>query len=184
MPAVATGMTMMVRTTVDPLSVLSAVRRKASEGGDDQPVFDVRTMQQIVSDSVAGRRFSMLLLGVFAGLALVLAAVGIYGLNSYTATRRTHEIAIRMALGAERTHVLRLVVGNGLRLSLIGVGAGLAAAVGLTRLMSSMLYGVRPTDIATFAAVPSLLTGVAVLASYVPARRATKVDPMVALRQE
>ncbi len=184
MPLVAGGMAIMVRTTVDPLSLLSAVRRKVSEVGDDQPVFDVRTREQIVSDSVAARRFSMLLLGVFAGLALVLAAVGIYGVISYTATQRTHEIGIRMALGAERSDVLRLVVGHGLRLLLIGVSAGLAAALGLTRLMSSMLYGVRPTDIATFADVSLLLAGVAILASYLPARRATRVDPMVALRYE
>jgi predicted permease len=184
MPAFATGMTMMVRTMVDPLSLVSAVQRQVSQGGGDQPVFDVRTMEQIVSDSVAGRRFSMLLLGVFAGLALGLAAVGIYGVISYTATQRTHEIGIRMALGARRTDVLRLVVGRGVRLLLIGVGAGLAAALVLTRLMSSMLYGVRPTDIATFATVSLLLAGVAILASYIPARRATKVDPMVALRYE
>jgi predicted permease len=184
MPMVASFITMMVRTTADPLSVVSGVRRLVSEGGGDQPVFDVRTMELIVSDSVAGRRFSMLLLGVFAGLAMALAAVGIYGVISYTATQRTHEIGIRMALGAERTDVLRMVVGHGLRLSLIGVGAGLAAALGLTRLMSSMLYGVRPTDIVTFVAVSLLLSGVAILASYVPARRATKVDPMVALRYE
>jgi predicted permease len=184
MPLMAPAMTMTVRTTVDPLSLVSAVRRRLAEQGGDQPVFGVQTMAQIVSDSVAGRRFSMLLLGVFAGLALLLAAVGIYGVISYTATQRTHEIGIRMALGAARTDVLRLVVGDGLRLSLVGVGAGLAAALGLTRLMSSMLYGVRSTDIVTFAAVSMLLAGVATLASYVPARRATKVDPMVALRYE
>jgi len=184
MPAIATGMTMTVRTTVDPLSLVNSVRRQASEGDADQPVFDIQTMEQIVSGSVAGRRFSMLLLGVFAGLALVLAAVGIYGVISYTATQRTHEIGIRMALGAERTDVLRLVVGHGLRLALIGVGVGLAAALGLTRLMSSMLYGVRPTDLVTFVAVSLLLGGVALLASYVPARRASTVDPMVALRHE
>ena len=184
MPLVVSGMTMMVRTSVDPLNLASAVRRRVSESNGEQPVFDVQTMDQIVSDSVAGRRFSMLLLAVFASLALLLASVGIYGVISYTATQRTHEIGIRMALGAERTDVLRLVVGQGLRLSLIGIGAGLAAALGLTRLMSSMLYGVRPTDLVTFAAVSLLLAGVAVLASYVPARRATRVDPLVALRYE
>jgi predicted permease len=184
MPLVAGGMTMMVRTSVDPLSLAGAVRRRVSEQDSDQPVFDVQSMEKIISDSVAGRRFSMLLLGVFAGLALVLASVGIYGVISYTATQRTHEIGIRMALGAERADVLRMVVGHGLRLSLIGIGVGLAAALGLTRLMSSMLYGVRPTDIVTYAAVSLILAGVAVLASYVPARRATRVDPLVALRYE
>ena len=184
MPTVAMGMTVMVRTTVDPRSLVSAVRRRVLERGGDQPVFDVQTMEKIVSDSVAGRRFSMLLLGVFAALALMLASVGIYGVISYTATQRTHEIGIRMALGAKRVDVLRLVVGQGLRLALIGIGAGLAAALGLTRLMSSMLYGVRPTDLVTFAAVSLLLAGVAVLASYVPARRAMRVDPIIALRYE
>ena len=184
MPLVAGGMTMMVRTTEDPLSLVSAVRRRISEKDSEQPLFDVQTMDKRVSDSVAGRRFSMLLLGVFAGLALVLASVGIYGVISYTATQRTHEIGIRIALGAERADVLRMVVWHGLRLSLVGIGAGLVAALGLTRLMSSMLYGVRPTDVVTFAAVALLLAGVAALASYVPARRATRVDPIIALRYE
>jgi predicted permease len=184
LPVIASFITVLVRTTVDPLSLAGAVRRTVSKGGSDQSVFAVRTMKQIVSDSVADRRFSMLLLGVFAGLALMLAAVGIYGVISYTVTQRTHEIGIRMALGAERNSLLTLVVGDGLRLLLIGVGVGLAAAVGLTRLMSSMLYGVRPTDLAIFATVSLLLAGVALLASYIPARRATKVDPMVALRYE
>jgi predicted permease len=183
MSGLGSNMTMVVRTTVDPLSVVGAVRHQVSQGGD-QPVFDVETMRQIISESVAGRRFSTLLLGVFAGLALALAAVGIYGVLSYTASQSTHEIGIRMALGAKRIDVLRLVVGQGLRLSLVGVGAGLATALALTRLMSSMLYGVGPTDIVTFAAVSALLAGVAILASYVPARRATKVDPMVALRYQ
>ena len=183
-PIASMGMTMMVRATADPLSLVSAVRHRVAERDAQQSVFDVQTMEKIISDSVAGRRFSMVLLGVFAGLALVLATVGIYGVISYTATQRTHEIGIRIALGAERADVLRMVVGHGLRLSLIGIGAGLVAALGLTRLMSSMLYGVRPTDVVTFAAVALLLAGVAALASYVPARRATRVDPIIALRYE
>ena len=184
MPLEAQNMTMMVRTSVDPLSLVSAVRRRVSERDSDEPVFDVQTMEKIISSSVAGRRFSMLLFGIFAGLALLLASVGIYGVISYTATQRTHEIGIRIALGAKRADVVRMVVGHGLRLSLVGIGAGLAAALALTRLMSSMLYDVRPTDFMTFAAVSTLLAGVAVLASYVPARRATRVDPIVALRYE
>jgi predicted permease len=183
-PLVLSGTTMVVRTTVDPLSLVGGIRRKVAESGGDQPVFGIRTMRQIISDSVADRRFSMLLLGVFAALALVLAGVGIYGVISYAATQRTHEIGIRMALGAERRDVVRLVVGQGMRMSLIGLGVGLVAAVSLTRLMSNMLYGVRPTDLLTFTAVSLLLAGIALLASYVPALRATRVDPMIALRNE
>jgi predicted permease len=184
MTAFSSGVTLMVRTTVDPLSAVTAVRRRVAEAGPDQPVYNVQTMQQIVSDSVADRRLSMLLLGIFAALALMLASVGVYGVISYTAGQRIHEIGIRMALGARRTDVLRLIVGQGLPLVLIGVGVGLAAALGLTRLMSGMLYGVRPTDLLTFAVVSLVLAGVAVLASYLPARRAAKVDPVVALRYE
>jgi len=184
MTAFSSGVTLMVRTTVDPLSMVTAVRRQVVEAGRDQPVYNVQSMQQIVSDSVADRRFSMFLLGIFAVLALVLASVGVYGVISYTAGQRTHEIGIRMALGAGRADVLRLVVGQGLALVLIGVGAGLAAALGLTRLMSGMLYGVRPTDLLTFAVVSLVLAGAAVLASYLPARRAAEVDPVVALRYE
>jgi putative ABC transport system permease protein len=180
-----TGMALLVRTSVDPLSTVATVRRRiAEQGGGNQPVYGILTMQQVVSDSVADRRFSMLLLGIFAALALALAAVGIYGVISYTASQRTHEVGIRMALGAKRRDVLKLVVGQGLGLVLLGLGAGLTAAFGLTRLMSTMLYGVRPTDLPTFAGCSVLLVGVAVLASYIPARRAAKVDPMTALRYE
>lgn len=184
MAGMATGMTLMVRTSVDPLSTVAAAKQRVAEAGGDQPAYDFQTMQQVVSDSFAGRRFAMLLLGVFAGLALLLAAVGIYGVISYTASQRTHEIGIRMALGAGRAEVLKLVVGQGLTLILSGIGAGLLASFGLTRLMASMLFGVRPTDLLTFAGVSVLLGAVAVLASYIPARRATNVDPMVALRYE
>jgi putative ABC transport system permease protein len=184
MAGLGTGLTVLVRTKVDPMSMVPALSSRVSEVEPDQPLYGAQTMQSIASDSLAGRRFSMLLLGVFAALALLLASVGIYGVISFTASQRTHEIGIRMALGAGRGHVLKLVVGQGLTLVVAGIGLGLAAAFGLSRLMAGMLYGVRPTDLVTFAAVSFVLAGVALLACYIPARRATKVDPMVALRYE
>ncbi len=159
--------------------------RAAVAGVDpEQRVMDVRTMSEIMSGSVARPRFEALLLGLFAGLALVLSSIGLYGVISYSVSQRTHEIGIRIALGAKRRDVLKLVVGQGLLLTLLGVGIGMVGALALTRFLSSLLYGVRPTDAATFTAVSLLLAGVALVASYVPARRATKVDPMVALRYE
>ncbi len=177
-------MYLVVRTASDPLSLAPAVRREVQAVDKDVPVSNVTTMDQILSNSLSSRRFSMLLLGIFAGLALILAAVGIYGVISYSVTQRTHEIGIRMALGAERSDVLRLVVRQGMVLTLAGVGAGVAGSLALTRFLSSLLYEVRPTDPATFVSISLLLTGVALLATYIPARRATKVDPMVALRYE
>jgi putative ABC transport system permease protein len=177
-------MTLVIRTDSDPLGLAAAVRNQVLAADKNQPVFDIQTMEQRLSASVAPRRFRMLLLGVFAGVALVLAAVGIYGVMAYSVTQRTHEIGIRMALGSSRAQILKLVVGHGLNLTLGGVGIGLAGALGLTRFLSSFLYGVRPHDAATFVVVSLMLTAVAVLASYIPARRATKVDPMVALRYE
>jgi len=175
---------LVARTASSPASVASAIRREVEALDKGQPISDVRTLDQAVGEAVADRRFTMVLLAAFAALALILAAVGIYGVISYAVAQRTHEIGIRMALGAQSADVLRLVVGRGLTLTVVGVGTGLVGALGLTHFLSSMLYGVQPTDPVTFAGVALVLTGVALLASYVPARRATKVDPMVALRYE
>ncbi len=141
-------------------------------------------MDQIVSNSLAARRFSMVLLGLFAAVALVLSSIGIYGVISYLVGQRIQEIGIRMALGAQRVDVLRLVVGHGVRMALIGVGVGVIAALGLTRLMNKMLFGVSSYDPLTFVGVALLLTLVAVLACYIPAIRAMRVNPVVALRYE
>ncbi|MFN2508061.1 MAG: ADOP family duplicated permease [Chthoniobacterales bacterium] len=175
---------LVVRTKVDPLSVATAVRNQVWVIDKDQPVSDVRTMDEIVSEAVARQRFSMLLLGVFATLALVLAAVGIYGVMSYSVAQRTREIGIRMALGAQRTDVLKMTVKQALKLVGFGLLIGLSAAFVLTRVMASLLFGVSATDPTTFVTISLLLIGVAVLASYIPALRATKIDPMVALRYE
>ena len=173
-----------IRTAGDPMNVVAAVRREVWAVDKDQPISNVRTMEEILDGEVAPRRLQMSLLAGFAALALLLASIGIYGVLSYAVTQRTHEIGIRMALGARRRDVLRMVVGDGMRLALWGVGIGLAAALALTRMMASLLYGVTATDPSTFALVPVLLLFVALIASYIPARRATKVDPQVALRYE
>ncbi|HEY7784067.1 MAG TPA: FtsX-like permease family protein, partial [Pyrinomonadaceae bacterium] len=148
------------------------------------PITKVETMTNVAAESVAARSFNMVLVGLFAVLALVLAAVGIYGVMSYAVTQRTQEIGIRMALGASATDVLKLIIKNGLTLTLIGVLIGVAGAIALTRLLATMLFGVTPTDSLTFVAVSLVLIVVALLACYLPARRATKVDPLVALRYE
>jgi putative ABC transport system permease protein len=177
-------MTLVVRTTGDPTNLSAAIRSEILKLDKEQPASNIKTLNEFFSTSIAQQRFSMVLLGVFAAVALVLAAVGIYGVLSYAVTQRTHEIGIRMALGAGRRDVLRLVVGRGMLLSLIGVAGGLVAAFAVTRLMASLLFGVTATDAVTFASVAGVLLAVALMACYIPARRATKVDPLVALRYE
>jgi predicted permease len=178
------GLTLMLRTGPEPLSLVSAVRAQVAGPTQDQPIYAVRTMEQIIEGSLAERRFTMLLLIIFAATALLLAAVGIYGVMSYAVTRRSHEIGIRAALGASRREIVGLVVRQGMRLAAIGMAAGLVAALALTRFMAGLLYGVRPADPATLAAVTLLLGGIALLACYIPARRAAAVDAVVALRCE
>jgi predicted permease len=177
-------MSLVVRTTSDPSRMIAGVRDQVLAIDKDQPVFDIKTMEQRLSKTVAQSRFIMLLLGVFSALALILAAVGIYGVMAYVVSLRTHEIGIRMALGAQGRDVLRMVVRQGMTLVLIGVAIGLVAAFALTRLMSSLLYGVTATDPLTFITVALVLGMVALLAIFIPARRATRVDPMEALRYE
>jgi putative ABC transport system permease protein len=184
LPGYVRRLNLLTRTEVEPLSLTAAVRAQVAALNKDQAVFNVRTMEQAVERSVAPRRFSMLLLTVFAVVALVLASLGIYGLMSYAVAQRTREIGVRMALGAQASDVLKLVVREVMKLALVGVTLGLVASLALTRTMKNLLFGVNATDPATFAAIALLLTLVALLACYVPARRATKIDPMVALRRE
>jgi putative ABC transport system permease protein len=180
----ASSMSLVARTAKEPLSLVGAVKTQIQLIDKDLPIDDAKTMQQLLANSRSGRRFNLILLTGFALVALVLAMVGIYGVMSYTVAQRTHEIGIRVAVGAQSRDVFRMVIGQGMMLALIGVAFGLVGAFALTRLMTTMLFGVEPTDPATFVSITALLTGVALLASYIPARRATKVDPLVALRYE
>jgi len=175
---------MRFQSSLTPEAFFKTVREKLLAANGDMIVSDNESEEAVVARSIASQRFSVSLLGVFAGLAVLLASVGIYGVLSYLVGQRTQEIGVRMALGAERLDVLRLILGDGARMTLAGVGIGIVAALGLTQVMAKMLFGVRPTDPITFAAVAVLLCGIALFACYIPARRAMRVDPMVALRYE
>jgi putative ABC transport system permease protein len=177
-------MDLLVKSSVDPAAMTSAIRGAIASIDKDQPIFAISTMNQLVSDSVSTRTFTLILLGLFSGLALVLAAIGIYGVISYSVARRTRDIGIRIALGASRRDILHDVVGLGLRLTVVGLIFGLIGAFAVTRVLSSLLYGVHSTDAVTFIAVSLVLVVVAMLASYLPARRAMRIDPIVALRYE
>ena len=184
LPLVVNGATVIVRTKGAPAAALGAIREEVSKLDSRQVMYDAMTMEEVVTRSVRAQRFSMILLGAFALLALLLASIGIYGVISYLVGQRVNEIGIRMALGAQRKDILRMIVGEGARLAALGAGIGILAALGLTRLMASQLYGVSVTDPITFTGVAIILVGVALFACYIPARRAMRVDPMVALRYE
>ena len=177
-------MTLLVRTTSRPAEMVSAVSNVVHEVDREMPLRDILTMDDLVANSLSQRRFNMLLLGAFAGLAMLLAAVGIYSVLSYSVKRSMREIGIRLALGARLGDVLRIVIFEGMKPTLIGVALGTAGALALGRLLSSLMYEVQPTDPLTFIAVTAVLTAIAFFASVIPAYRATKVDPLVALRCE
>jgi putative ABC transport system permease protein len=177
-------LSLIVRTAVSPESIVPSLREKVRVLDKDLPLVDVKTLDEYVSDSLSQSRFQTILLGSFAGLALILTAVGLYGVISYSVSQRNHEIGVRLALGAQRGDILRLVVRQGLVLSLVGVGFGLIASFGVTRVMSTLLFEIRTTDPATFLVIPAVLIAVALAASYIPARKAMNVDPVLALRYE
>ena len=177
-------MYVITRTSADPASAVAIARHEVARIDRDQPISDVRTMDERIGRSLASRRFSMALLALFAGLALTLAAVGIYGIVAYFVTERTHEIGVRVALGAQRRDVMAMVVGQGMTMTLLGTAIGIAASAALARLMSSLLFGVSAVDPATFVGIPVLLVVVALAACYVPARRAMRVNPLQTLRSE
>jgi putative ABC transport system permease protein len=178
------GMTVIVKGSSDPNQLISSIRAAVREIDPDQPIYSPLTMQEIRAESVAGERLNLTLLSLFAGIALVLAIVGLYGVMSYSVTQRTHEIGIRMAIGARPRDVFAMILGQGVKLAVIGVAIGLVLAFAATRLMATMLFGVAPTDLPTFATISLLLISVAVLACYLPGRRATKVEPTISLRYE
>jgi putative ABC transport system permease protein len=177
-------MAVIVKGSSDPNQLISSVRAAVREIDPDQPIYNPLTMYEIRAESVQSERLNLTLLSIFAGIALVLAIVGIYGVMSYSVTQRTHEIGIRMAIGARPRDVFTMILGHGMKLALIGVGIGLLLAFGLTRLMETMLFGIEPTDVPTFSLISLLLISVAALACYLPGRRATKVEPTISLRYE
>ena len=177
-------MTLVIRTQGDPTSIAAGARNVIQSIDSEQPIADVRTLDSLLANSIARARFSALLLAVFAGLAVALSSIGIYGVISYAVTQRSHEIGVRMALGAQGSDVVKLVLRSGMMLAVTGVLLGLAGAFALTRVMTSLLFGVTPTDALTFASVSALLLLIALVACYLPARRATKLDPLAALRYE
>src|SRR5258708_655137 len=180
----ANGNQYVARTASISGHIANAIRQGAEKVESSAALFDVRPMEEIVARSISTQRLTMFLLSIFSALALVLSTVGIYGVISYLTGQRTHEIGVRVALGASSSDVMRMVLGQGLRITLTGVGIGLAAAFGFTRLITTLIYGVGATDPLTFAAVAILLSAVAAFACYIPARRAVRVDPIVALRYE
>jgi putative ABC transport system permease protein len=175
------GMILTVRSPLDPSALVRSIRKEVSALDSEQPLANVRTLEEVTSDSIAPRRLSVLLIGVFAGVALILGAVGIYGVMSFLVVQRTHEIGVRMALGAQRADVLRLVLGRAAKLVLIGTVVGLILGAMSSRALRAMLYNVGAFDLATFVAVTVALAFVSLIASYIPARRATQADPMIAL---
>jgi putative ABC transport system permease protein len=177
-------MTLVVKCASDPAQLAAAVRARVRSVDKDQPLYDMATMEEVMAEGTAGRRFSLVLLAIFSCIALSLAAVGIYGVISYSVTQRTQELGTRMALGAQRRDILRLVLGQGMAMILAGAGVGAVAALLLTRFLASLLFGVSATDALAFGAAIAVLIAVALAACYLPARRAARADPMAALRWE
>jgi putative ABC transport system permease protein len=173
-----------VRTNVGTETIVPSLRAAVLAIDKNLAIFNVKTLERVVSDSIAQPRFNMVLLGIFAGLALILASVGIYGVMSYSVTQRTQELGVRIALGAQRRDIFSLVLKQGIILALIGVGIGLAAAIGLSKVVASVLYGISATDPVTFISVAVIMIAVALVACFFPARKATKVDPLTAMRYE